>query len=323
MKHHYLAALSALTLLPVSHANADEKLNTLLSELKPALFEPGVISTEQFEYGSSLAPNGQQFAFSKALVHFQQSTLVMSEKRNGQWTEPQVMPFSGKWHDSNPYFSKDGQHFYFTSNRPVPDKPKYDAKMWQVSLDKNGFGKPRLVPGGINGNFTVVYPTLDSHKNIYFCSYIEEGKGGLDLYLSGYSEQGYQKPVPITELNTPSNDADPELTQDGKLLFFTSTRPGGLGHYDLHVSVKQKSGKWGKPINLGDKINSPAMDSDPILSVDGNTLFFSSDRAQQFSAVKNYRDLKQRQNQVQNGLMNIYTVDIAELKQYLVKKASL
>ena len=86
------------------------------------------------------------------------------------------------------------------------------------------------------------------------------------------------------------------------------------------MSVKQKDGKWGEPINLGDNVNSRAMDSDPVLSADGNTLFFSSHKNPDLKPVENYEALLERQKSIHNGLMNIYSVDITELNKYLRSK---
>ena len=38
---------------------ADEQLKTILTKLKPSLFAPNTVSTNQFEYGSSLSPDGK------------------------------------------------------------------------------------------------------------------------------------------------------------------------------------------------------------------------------------------------------------------------
>ncbi|TMP38233.1 hypothetical protein CWB96_22315 [Pseudoalteromonas citrea] len=299
---------------------ADEKLAMTLNNLEPSLFAPNTVSTNQFEYGASLSPDGKKFAFVRALAQFAHSALVISNKQGDTWQTPTLLPFSGEFHDTNPYFSKDSNTFYFTSRRPVEGAAQDIFKMWQVSYDGDKFGKPELVPGKINGDHNVVYPTVHTNKDIYFSSVIKGTTGGVDLFISKFHPDGYQAPTEITELNSTASDADPEVSPDGKLLFFTSMRPGGLGHYDLHVSVKQKDGKWGEPINLGDKINSRRMDSDPILSADGNTLFFSSDKNPEVKAVNNYDELLQRQESIHNGLMNIYSVDITELNQYLRNK---
>ncbi|AOT08699.1 PD40 domain-containing protein [Pseudoalteromonas luteoviolacea] len=295
---------------------ADEKLATILNNLEPSLFAPNTVSTNQFEYGSSLSPDGNKFAFVRALARFSHSALVITHKQGGSWQTPILLPFSGEFHDTNPYFAKDSNTFYFTSRRPVAGMDKGIFKMWQVSYDGDKYDQPKLVPGKINGDHNVIYPTVHTNKDIYFSSVIKGAKGGMDLFMSKYHPDGYQAPTEISELNSTASDADPELSTDGKLLFYTSMRPGGLGHYDLHVSVRQKDGKWGKPINLGDKINSSSMDSDPILSADGNTLFFSSDKNPEVKAVKNYSELLQRQESIHNGLMNIYSVDITELNSY-------
>ena len=147
------------------------------------------------------------------------------------------------------------------------------------------------------------------------------------MYYAPWQADSYGQPTAISELNTPYRDADPELSTDGKLLFFTSTKPGGLGHFDLQVAVKQANGKWGAPINLGRQINSPGMDSDPILSADGNTLFFSSEKLNrqhvlQLNPVTDYPSLTQRFDLIENGLMNIYQVDITELNAYLKATSS-
>ncbi|MEQ2352927.1 hypothetical protein [Pseudoalteromonas piscicida] len=299
---------------------ADDKLAVILNNLEPSLFAPNIVSTNQFEYGSSLSPDGKKFAFVRALARFSHSALVISHKQGDTWQTPTLLPFSGEFHDTNPYFSKDSNTFYFTSRRPVENVENGIFQMWQVSYDGDKFGKPELVPGKINGDHTVIYPTIHTNKDIYFSSIIKGATGSVDLFLSKYHPDGYQAPIEISELNSTASDADPEVSSDGKLLFFTSMRSGGLGHYDLHVSVKQKGGKWGKPINLGDKINSRRMDSDPILSADGNTLFFSSDKNPDVKAVNNYDELLQRQERIHNGLMNIYSVDITELNQYLREK---
>jgi len=39
-------------------------------------------------------------------------------------------------------------------------------------------------------------------------------------------------------------------------LFFASNKPNsGFGESDIYMSIR-KDGKWGEPINLGDKVNS-------------------------------------------------------------------
>jgi outer membrane protein OmpA-like peptidoglycan-associated protein/tetratricopeptide (TPR) repeat protein len=70
------------------------------------------------------------------------------------------------------------------------------------------------------------------------------------------------------------NTAHPTLSNDGKLLYFSSNKPGGYGGMDLYVS-QWESGHWGMPINLGPAINTEGNEIFPFAANDGR-LYFSS-----------------------------------------------
>jgi outer membrane protein OmpA-like peptidoglycan-associated protein len=65
------------------------------------------------------------------------------------------------------------------------------------------------------------------------------------------------------------------LSPNGKLLYFSSDMPGGLGKTDIWYCEKQRDGSWSKPVNCGKTINTPNEDSFPYLD-DGGTLYYSS-----------------------------------------------
>lgn len=67
----------------------------------------------------------------------------------------------------------------------------------------------------------------------------------------------------------------PALSPDGKTLYFSSDMPGSFGETDIYFCEKQKDGTWGKPTNLGKKVNSAGKELFPYVSNDG-TLYFSS-----------------------------------------------
>jgi outer membrane protein OmpA-like peptidoglycan-associated protein len=48
------------------------------------------------------------------------------------------------------------------------------------------------------------------------------------------------------------------------------------GEEDLYVSVKNGSGQWSRPKNLGSTINTPGFEISPFLSPDKNRIYFSS-----------------------------------------------
>jgi hypothetical protein len=97
-----------------------------------------------------------------------------------------------------------------------------------------------------------------------------------DIYVSKLTGSEFTPPVRLNKnINTSSWEGSCSISADGRYLYFASERKGGLGGRDIWVS-EFTDGDWGKPKNLGDKINTPYDDDAPFIHPDGITLFFSS-----------------------------------------------
>ena len=133
----------------------------------------------------------------------------------------------------------------------------------------------------------IPYLTADN-GSLLFTSKRKESTGGFNHYLKGYAEDFYissfeegkwQKAENLGfPINTEFNEGAPCMTQDGKVIYYTACNyPDGLGNCDIYFSIREGN-RWTKPQNLGPNVNSPAWDSQPCLSHDGKTLYFSSRR---------------------------------------------
>lgn len=79
-------------------------------------------------------------------------------------------------------------------------------------------------------------------------------------------------PLPF---NSPDYSVEhPALSTDEKTLYFSSDMPGTLGSFDI-FSVTVDGTNYGKPLNLGEKVNSSKREQFPFVSKD-NKLYFSS-----------------------------------------------
>jgi len=127
---------------------------------------------------------------------------------------------------------------------------------------------------------------------------------GLRLYLSPVIDQGqkiqvasrpdldadFAAPVAVGGINSDATlDADPAVSPDDRVMVFTSNRANGVGGTDLWYATRPDTQHdFGAPV-LIPVVNGPQNEADPMLSADGCTLFFASDRGrptyQIFSAV--------------------------------------
>ena len=148
--------------------------------------------------------------------------------------------------------------------------PQRRQVVWQPARPLEG-----LLQGDL-ATADILSPRLAEGGSLLLCT-VRHSNGKMDLFSSRFSEGRWQPVQPLESLNSPAQDIGATISADGRRLWFYSNRAGGLGGFDLYVS-KRESGRWQLPQNLGPSINTPAHESEPAISPDGNTLFFSSNR---------------------------------------------
>jgi outer membrane protein OmpA-like peptidoglycan-associated protein/Tol biopolymer transport system component len=105
-----------------------------------------------------------------------------------------------------------------------------------------------------------------------------EGLGSCDIYFSRNNGERWSKPVNLqSPVNTPGWESQPSISSDGKTLFFSSNRPGGMGGKDIWFSRLNDQNKWQDPVNPGSSVNTSGDEMSPFIHFDGRTLYFASD----------------------------------------------
>lgn len=105
----------------------------------------------------------------------------------------------------------------------------------------------------------------------------EGGVGSCDLYYSRKTGNRWSIPVNMgPDVNSAYWDSQPTISADGKNLYFTSNRPGGKGGMDIWMTTLSEEGYWGKPVNLGDTINTLQGEMAPFIHPDNKTLYFTT-----------------------------------------------
>ena len=107
--------------------------------------------------------------------------------------------------------------------------------------------------------------------------------GKIYLYKATYEGGQWTNSKPLPFNNAAYDVRNPSLSKDGKTLYFSSNMPGGFGAEDIwKVAINGDS--YGKPENLGSKINTEANESFPFITED-NILYFSSNGKEGFGGL--------------------------------------
>ncbi|MFL5731430.1 MAG: hypothetical protein ACJ75J_18215, partial [Cytophagaceae bacterium] len=146
-----------------------------------------------------------------------------------------------------------------------------------ISTMRNGeWTKPRQIGTEINtpvhdasiglsadGRTMFIYKS-EGNGDIYSCRMKRDSSWGEPVFIGGHvnTKKYYENAAAISP--------------DGKIFFFSSTRPGGHGNLDIYMCIRDGKGNWGEPINLGKTINTEFDEEGPVLDLDGKTLYFSS-----------------------------------------------
>ena len=108
------------------------------------------------------------------------------------------------------------------------------------------------------------------------CNY-PEGEGSCDLYFSIKTNNGWSEPQNLGPMiNTDFWESSPSLSPDKRDLYFASSQAGGFGGRDIWVTHRLPTGKWSRPENLGEAVNTSGDESCPFMHADNETLYFNS-----------------------------------------------
>jgi hypothetical protein len=192
-------------------------------------------------------------------------------------------------------FEKDSS-LYFSSVR-APDRKAKDAeeaqseankiiysKIYRSDIKNQKFKKIKVLDSLINSNYYHTANTCFNSDNtqmiISRCTALNASDYSCELYSSHLVKNKWQLPERMEDpVNQPSvSTTQPNFgVMNGKtVLFFASNRSGGEGGLDIWYSIKNDDGTYGKPMNAGNKVNTPEDEITPWFVSDKNTLYFSS-----------------------------------------------
>jgi outer membrane biosynthesis protein TonB len=154
---------------------------------------------------------------------------------------------------------------------------RYLSDIYITLRDSLGTGWDKAKPVialNTKGNDAAIAISPDGSQLFSFLS-TNENEG--DIQVSSFDGKNFSPPTPLNpNVNTPEYwEGSCSISADGKFLYISSERPGGLGGRDIWA-CELIDGDWGPAVNLGDKVNTEFDEDAPFIHPDGVTLFFSS-----------------------------------------------
>ncbi len=155
----------------------------------------------------------------------------------------------------------------------------YDGINYKVSIyksikkNKKWHVQDKLFLGDF---FSTANPSFSNNNlNLYFTAC---DKNDICNILVKDFNNGTVNKTTINNLSSITTQPNLTIHQDQEIIFFVSDRQGGFGGLDIWISVIDKNGKFGVPINLGNKINSKYDEITPFYNQIKKTIYFSSNK---------------------------------------------
>ena len=155
----------------------------------------------------------------------------------------------------------------------------------RLDIRKNLFEDPNLELDGAMATFskdmkTVFFSVNRKIKNKKRKSEEEvktKNAVHLQLFKASVNKNGEWTKLEMLPFNSSHHSTgQPVLNKDDTKLYFVSDGPESLGRTDIFSVDLYKDGTYGKPVNLGPKINSKEREIFPFIDLD-DILYFSSD----------------------------------------------
>lgn len=248
-------------------------LNTENSEYSPVYYKNGLLFTS-----NRTSKGVNKYIFSWDQTSFTDLFVVDSLKNIKDMDEDAVASNSVPAAQEGSTLNDDDTAPTSNDNRTIV---RPSAKSLVAKATSNDYGV-QPVGGSVNTRFhegpSALLPDgslIFTRNNYYSGKKGSSSEGVTKLKLFTASGAGWKKIEGFPYNSDEYSVGHPTVSPAGDILIFASDKPGGFGGTDLYYSVRVKNGRWGRPVNLGNKINTEGDEQFPYLDNSGS-LYFSS-----------------------------------------------
>jgi outer membrane protein OmpA-like peptidoglycan-associated protein/tetratricopeptide (TPR) repeat protein len=239
------------------------------------------VNSRVSEYYPALTIDNQQLVFTRRVGN-RNEDFYETRKSGEGWSLSKGLTgqINSNLNEGAQSISLDGQWLVFTGCN-FPDS--YGSCDLYISYNTpEGWTEPQNLGNKINTEFWESAPSLSpDRRDLYFASRRPDGFGGSDIWVCHRLPNGrWSEPENLgPEINTSGDESCPFIHADNQSLYFTSNGLPGYGGDDLFVARKGPKGSFSLPKNLGYPINTIENEGSLVITADGTTAYYASDRA--------------------------------------------
>lgn len=191
---------------------------------------------------------------------------------------------NSEYDDYAPVLANEDKLLYFTTRRAIDTKRnRQDADMkWDENIfiaTREGDGWNPAGPAGDELTTIMNEGVLSIAANGQLMYLYAGYEGNGDILVSEFVSGRWSKPSQIDlKINSKDRESSISVTGDGNEIFFTSDMRKNIGKRDIFYIKRIRKDKWTKPFNLGEPVNTEQNEESVHVSVEGDTIWFSSDR---------------------------------------------
>lgn len=269
---------TGLAKLPVEPARAGDYL--LLGKLAAQVGDYATMRLAYTNYLATSPTNKKQVALAK--LQLQNCDFAAEAMAHPTGPAPELLPAPiNQFRDQYfPVLTADNKSLIFTVQRNPERTGQENEDVFISTVGADGtFGAPQSISPNINSRENEGTATISGDGNtlVFTSCGRPGGVGSCDLYISRRRGNQWTAPRNLGLLvNSKAWDSQPSLSADGRTLYFSSERGGGLGGNDLYVSTLGADGTWTPARNLGAPINTPGDDLAPFIHASGTTLYYAT-----------------------------------------------
>ena len=222
----------------------------------PEPFAPGLVTTDQWEYGGVFSPEQNEFYFIREVKGKKEQEFVVFQYAHKRWQDSVLSARVGQ-----AYIAPDGKTMHL-------------GRRYKERTADGGWSALKKL-GSPFEEIQIMRLTA-SLKGTYVFDEIGMPDGDGVIRYSKLINGKREAPRAFGKaINTGRMNAHPFIAPDESYMLWDGERDSGYGDSDIYISFRQQDGSWGEAINLGDQINTTAWEAAATVTPDGKYLFFN------------------------------------------------